>query len=185
MLTFTHQLKCICLNLKKYLYLPISLNVDVKLSYFESVKLVRAYGHCFGTGLGKLCEQFLCSPPGPQRKRKLIWMNIKCTFTRVVGVARDKITTLFRPAVVKVAHHCFKNLISQTPNYPQLLIEKDLISNRGHQHFPCSHHLVGTLCMTCVRHNATDYTQEATHHAILQSRVNTEIIATIWATISI
>ena len=41
-------------------------------------------------------QHFLCSLPGPKRK-KLIWMNIMCTFARDVGAARGG---------KKVAHHC-------------------------------------------------------------------------------
>ena len=85
-------------------------------------------------GLHAACEQFLCGPSGPQRK-KLILMNMICTFARVVGVACDKITTLFIHGgkrlpttglclIFQLKANLFENLVCchmETTNFLELL----------------------------------------------------------------
>ena len=73
-------------------------------------------------GLHVAYEQFLCSPPGSQRKKNN--MDVMCTFATVldVGVAQDKNRNSFLVCGgKKVAHHCFIhkqfNTLSRTQYY--------------------------------------------------------------------
>ena len=82
---------------------------------------------------GNLRHAILVRPPMPPEKKiiwsilffssgglagitiAILWMNIMCTLLELWVRPRTKVTTLFRPAVVKkVAHHCSKELKKET-----------------------------------------------------------------------
>ena len=77
-------------------------------------------------------KQFLCGPPGPQRK-KIMCMNIMCTFNRVVGASRDKNQNSFSArGGFKVAHHCPMtivqlNMLSQAKSSRPMTVNADVM----------------------------------------------------------